>query len=69
MRDKRDLWTHFSAFEVWNNIRDDEMAELEGLFRHIYRRDTKASHLDLQRGFKTLVRVRKNDVAQWKATI
>jgi hypothetical protein len=69
MRNKRELWTHFSAFEVWNNIRDDEMAELEGLFRHIYRRDRKSSHLNLQRGFKKLVRVRKNDVAQWKATI
>jgi hypothetical protein len=29
---KGNLWTHFSAFEVWDNIRDEEVAELEGLF-------------------------------------
>ena len=69
VKSKGELWTHFSAFEVWDNIRDDEIAELEGLFRHIYRRDTKASHLNVQRGFKKLVRVRKNDIAQWRALV
>jgi hypothetical protein len=49
---KGKLWTHFSAFEVWDNIRDDEVAELEGLFRHIYRRDPAANRLNIQRGFK-----------------
>lgn len=68
-RNKGDLWTHFSVFEVWDNIRDEEIAELEGLFRHIYRRDTKASRLNLQRGFKKLVRVHENDVAHWKARV
>ena len=33
---KQNLWTHFSTFEVWDNIRDEQIAELEGLFRHIY---------------------------------
>jgi hypothetical protein len=36
VRKKADLWTHFSVFEVWDNIRDDEIVELEGLFRHLY---------------------------------
>lgn len=49
---KGDLWTHFSAFEVWDNIRHDEIAEIEGLFRHIYRKDPKANRLNIQRGFK-----------------
>jgi hypothetical protein len=49
---KGDLWTHFSVFQVWDNIRDDEVAELEGLFRHIYRRDLHANRLNIQRGFK-----------------
>src|SRR5215210_8240938 len=40
---KGSLWTHFSAFEVWDNIRDEEIIELEGLFRHIYRRDSVAN--------------------------
>lgn len=63
---KGDLWTHFSAFEVWDNIRDDEIAELEGLFRHIYRRDTRANTLNIQRGFKKVRRTRNNDLGEWK---
>ncbi|MEO2034135.1 MAG: GIY-YIG nuclease family protein [Planctomycetaceae bacterium] len=31
-----DLWSHFSMFEVWDNISDDEIVELEGIFRHFY---------------------------------
>ncbi len=45
-------WSHFSAFEVWENIRQEEIAELEGLFRHIYRKDPAANRLNIQRGFK-----------------
>ncbi|GAF97179.1 unnamed protein product, partial [marine sediment metagenome] len=33
------LWTHFSIFEVWENITENEIKELEGLFRQIYRKD------------------------------
>jgi len=32
---KAKLWTHFSVFEVWDNIRPEEVAELESLFRSI----------------------------------
>jgi len=32
---KGEEWSHFSAFEVWDNIRHEERVELEGLFRHI----------------------------------
>jgi hypothetical protein len=56
-RSKRDLWTHCSIFEVWDNIRDDEIAELEGLFRHLYRHDSAASALNKQRSFKPMRRV------------
>jgi hypothetical protein len=56
-RSKRDLWTHCSVFEVWDNIRDDEIAELEGLFRHLYRHDSAASALNKQRSFKPMKRV------------
>lgn len=41
-RKKADLWSHFSVYEVWDNITEAEVEELEGLFRHIYRRDTRA---------------------------
>ena len=53
-RKKVGLWTHCSIFEVWDNIRNDEIVELEGLFRHIYRYDSRANKLNKQRGFKKL---------------
>src|SRR4030042_5624367 len=59
-RKKGKLWTHFSAFEVWDNIREDEIKELEGLFRHIYRKDARANKLNRQKGFKKLSNVRRN---------
>jgi hypothetical protein len=65
LKKKGDLWTHFSAFEVWDNIRDEEVTELEGLFRHIYRRDTKANSLNVQRGFKKVSRIRQNKLQEW----
>jgi hypothetical protein len=62
---KKKFWTHFSAYVVWDNIRDEEVAELEGLFRHIYRKDSAASSLNLQRGFKKVRRVRENNIKKW----
>ena len=54
---KKGKWTHFSIFEVWENITEAEVEELEGLFRHIYRKDTKANRLNEQKSFKKLDRV------------
>jgi hypothetical protein len=51
---KKGLWTHCSFFEVWDNIREEEIRELEGLFRQIYRRDGKANSLNKARSFKKL---------------
>lgn len=65
MRKKSHLWTHFSAFEVWENIRDEEIIELEGLFRHLYRKDAKASVLNVQRAFKMAKKVRNNSLETW----
>jgi hypothetical protein len=58
-RTKRELWSHCSLFEVWDNIRDEEIAELEGLFRHLYRHDSAASALNKQRSFKAMKRVER----------
>jgi hypothetical protein len=63
---KSGQWTHFSVFEVWDNIRDDEIEELEGLFRHFYKKDPRASGLNLQRGFKKIKKVRENDLNKWQ---
>src|SRR5262245_38607352 len=60
-KNKAALWTHFSAFEVWDNIRDEEIVELEGLFRHFYRKDSRANRLNVQRGFKKIKRVQQNN--------
>jgi hypothetical protein len=57
-------WTHFSAFEVWDNIRDEEITELEGLFRHIYRKDFSASALNIQRAFGKAVHLRQK-LSDW----
>jgi hypothetical protein len=64
-RKKVGLWSHCSIFEVWDNIRDDEIVELEGLFRHIYKKDSRANKLNKQRGFKKLKMVRDSKFWEW----
>lgn len=56
---KGSLWDHFSVFEVFENIKDSEIEELEGLFRHLFKRDSNANALNAQRGYRPLGRVRK----------
>lgn len=55
---KGKYWTHCSVFEVHDNVTADEIRELEGLFRHIYRADAQASRLNKQRGFRKLRAIR-----------
>jgi hypothetical protein len=59
-------WTHFSVFQVWDNVTNQEVSELEGLARHLYRFDETASTLNIQRGYKRLRRVRDNKIGSWK---
>ena len=59
-------WTHFSIFEVWDNMAEAEVRELEGLLRHIFRFDPAALGENRQRGFGKLRRVRVNDLRQWR---
>lgn len=63
---KRDLWTHFSAYAVWENISEAEIEELEGLFRHLFRFDSKANRLNKQKGYKKLNRIRRETEKLWK---
>jgi hypothetical protein len=62
---KAGLWTHFSVYSVWPNITDSEIKELEGLFRAIYRKDSTANGIAVQKGFKSLIRVR-DDAFDWQ---
>jgi hypothetical protein len=57
---KANLWSHFSVYAVWPNITDAEISELEGLFRAIYRKDSAANRIAVQKGFKKLRSVRDN---------
>jgi hypothetical protein len=59
---KSNLWTHFSIFSVWGNITDEEITELEGLFRAIYRKDSTANKLAVQKNFGKLRRIRDNSL-------
>ncbi len=63
--EKADHWTHFSIYEVWDNISAEEIEELEGLFRHIHRRDSTANALNKQRSFRPLERIRRKDEGDW----
>ena len=65
-KSKSNLWTHFSVYEVWDNITDEEIQELEGLFRHIYRRDGNANAINKQRSFRKLSQLRNNNPKEWK---
>jgi len=63
---KSGVWTHFSVFVVWDNVMDAEIAELEGLFRHIYRYDTNANRLNMQKLHLPFKRVRVVDLSDLK---
>lgn len=64
-RHKGVQWTHFSIFEVHDNISNDEIKELEGLFRHIYRKDETANKLNKLRRYKKFKRI-TNDIQSWE---
>lgn len=58
-------WSHFSFFVVWENIRNDEIGELEALFREIYRKDAQANSLNKQKGSRRIREVRRQKPAKW----
>jgi hypothetical protein len=65
-KSKTKIWSHFSIFEVWDNISETEVAELEGLFREIYSQDRRANRFNRQKKYKKLQLVRKDDLESWK---
>jgi len=60
LKKKGALWTHFSVFQVRPEITSEEVKELEGFLRHIYRKDTKANRLNVQKEFKKMRTAHKN---------
>ncbi len=65
---KGSSWSHFSLFEVHDNISIEEIEELEGLLRHIYRFDLKANPFNQQRRYKKLLSIRNNKLEKWKTS-
>jgi hypothetical protein len=65
LKSKSGQWSHFSVFQVWDNIQEQEVAELEGLFRHIYRHDLRANKLNKLRSFKRINRLRSAWFDEW----
>jgi hypothetical protein len=63
---KAKKWTHFSVFEVWDNITKEQVEELEGLFRHIYRYDPASQALNQQRSYRPLSRIRRKSPDGWR---
>jgi hypothetical protein len=64
-RSKPNLWTHFSVYEVWDNINKSQVEELEGLFRQIYRHDSNANKLNVQRTYKPLRAIHRKSIDDW----
>lgn len=62
---KADMWSHFSVFEVWDNISNAEIEELEGLFRYLYKKDSRANQLNKQKGYQKMNKVKNDKLGEW----
>ncbi len=63
---KAKIWSHFSVFEVRDNIGEDQILELEGLFREVYRKDSRANRFNRIGKYKKLQKVRNDKLESWK---
>ena len=61
-KDKEE-WSHFSLFEVHDNITRDEIREIEALLLGIFRHDPRIKLTNKQRGSKKLSQLRHR--SQW----
>jgi hypothetical protein len=61
---KKKGWTHYSFFEVHNNVFTEEIRELEALLLGIFRHDPRIKLLNMQTGSKKLNALRRTTA--WK---
>jgi hypothetical protein len=61
-------WTHFSIFQVWDNILDDEVVDLEGILRHMYRFNKRAK-LQGAKSYNKLTNVTHKTFDAWKTSL
>ena len=57
-------WTHFSFFEVHDNISGEEIRELETLLLQIFRHDARIGLTNVQKGSRKFYEARKPE--RWK---
>jgi hypothetical protein len=58
-------WTHFTLFEVHDNVTNAEIKELEGLILCIYRKDSRANKHNVQLRYKPFREVLENKFSKW----
>lgn len=58
----KDDWTHYSFFEVHDNISREEILELEGLLLRIFRHDPRIKLANVQLGSRLLRNLSKGGV-------
>jgi hypothetical protein len=63
---KKRGWTHFSFFEVHDNILRDEIRELEALLLGIFRHDSRIQLSNMQKGSSKLYKLR--GLTHWKSS-
>ena len=62
---KKKGWTHYSFFEVHDNVFTEEIRELEALLLGIFRHDPRIKLLNMQTGSKKLYKLQRASV--WKS--
>jgi len=61
---KENEWDCCSVFAVWPNVRVDEIRELEGILRHIFRWDSDAQKLNTQGAYLRLLHTPKLSMSE-----
>jgi hypothetical protein len=60
-------WTHYSFFEVHDNVSHKEILELEGLFLRVFRHDLRVKLDNKQRGSVILRKLSKDSSRAWRS--
>ena len=58
--EKAGKWTHYSVYQVWDNITQEQIQELEAFLRQMLRKDASANSLAKQKGTKTFIKLRND---------
>lgn len=65
-KEGKDEWTHFSVFEVYDNILAEEIKEFEAIIRALYAEDRYANGLNRQKYSTKLKGARIKKLSDWK---